>query len=64
MWTAEPNYSTYVPGPDELWAQVGTSNEYGAWIDPDLLLRDFERSNLNGANSAECQHPTRKFGRS
>ena len=41
--TAEANYSTFVPkSPDELWVQVGTSKEYGAWIDADLLLRDFD----------------------
>ena len=40
---AEANYSTLVPNsPDEIWVEVGTSKEYGAWIDADLLLRDFD----------------------
>ena len=41
--TAENNYSTFQPErPNEFWVQVGTSKEYGAWIDADLLLRDFD----------------------
>lgn len=41
--TAEANYSTFLPErSDELWVQVGTSKEYGAWIDADHLLRDFD----------------------
>ncbi len=41
--TAEANYPTFLPErPDEFWVQVGTSKEYGAWIDADLLLRDFD----------------------
>jgi hypothetical protein len=41
--TPEANYSTFLPErPVEFWVQVGTSKEYGAWIDADLLLRDFD----------------------
>jgi len=40
--TAEANYSTFLQERNELLVQVGTSKEYGAWIDADLLLRDFD----------------------
>jgi hypothetical protein len=41
--TAEANYSTFLPEmPADFWVQVGTSKEYGAWIDADLFLRDFD----------------------
>lgn len=41
--TAEANYSKFqAERPDEFWAQIGTSKEYGAWVDTSLLLRDFD----------------------
>ena len=40
--TKEDNFSTFLTErPYELWVEVGTSKEYGAWIDDPMLLRDF-----------------------
>jgi len=62
--TQEANYSTFDPErPTELWVQVGTSKEYGDWIDSSALLRDFDGTILTDRilQSASTAEKVRKL---